>query len=118
TGRVDAFSPRSGRWRRLLDLPAEVNHAMAASASGRLYVAGGYGAERRAFVFFRWRWRALRKLPAPRAAGGAAIVGSKLYGVGGGRPGKNRLLGWGGAWRHDLVRLRLRHRDLALDAPA
>ena len=83
TGRVDAFSPRSERWRRLLDLPAQVNHAMAASASGRLYVAGGYGAERRAFVFFRGRWRALRKLPAPRAAGGAAIVGSKLYVVGG-----------------------------------
>jgi N-acetylneuraminic acid mutarotase len=83
TGRVDAFSPRSGRWRRLPGLPAEVNHAMAASASGRLYVAGGYGAERRAFVFVRGRWRALRKLPAPRAAGGAAIVGSKLYVVGG-----------------------------------
>ena len=83
TGRVDAFSPRSGRWRRLPNLPAQVNHAMASSASGRLYVAGGYGAERRAFVFFRGRWRALRKLPAPRAAGGAAIVGSKLYVVGG-----------------------------------
>jgi non-specific serine/threonine protein kinase len=83
TGRVDAFSPRGGRWRRLPDLPVQVNHAMAASASGRLYVAGGYGAERRAFVFFRGRWRALRKLPRPRAAAGAAVVGSKLYVVGG-----------------------------------
>ena len=32
TGRVDAYSPRTGRWRRLPDLPAQVNHAMAASA--------------------------------------------------------------------------------------
>ena len=83
TGRADAYSPRSGRWRRLPDLPAKVNHAMAASVDGRLYVVGGYGAERRAFVFFRGRWRALPRLPAPRAAAGAAIVNRKLYVVGG-----------------------------------
>ena len=83
TGRVDAYSPRTGRWRRLPDLPAQVNHAMAASAGGRLYVVGGYGANRRAFVFFHGRWRTLRKLPAPRAAAGAAVVGRKLYVVGG-----------------------------------
>jgi hypothetical protein len=83
TGRVDAYSPRTGRWRRLPDLPAKVNHAMAASAGGRLYLAGGYGAERMAFVFARGRWHRLRRLPAPRAAAGAAIVGGKLYVVGG-----------------------------------
>ena len=83
TGRVDAFSPRTGRWRRLPDLPAKVNHSMAAAAGGRLYVVGGYGAERRAFVFTHGRWRALRSLPAPRAAAGAAIVGSRLYVAGG-----------------------------------
>jgi N-acetylneuraminic acid mutarotase len=83
TGRVDAYAPRTGRWRRLPDLPAQVNHAMAASAGGRVYVVGGYGAERRAFVFFQGRWRALRKLPAPRAAAGTAVVGRKLYVVGG-----------------------------------
>jgi hypothetical protein len=83
TGRVDAFTPRTGRWRRLPDLPAKVNHAMAAAAGGRLYVVGGYGAERRAFVFARGHWRALRRPPAPRAAAGAAIVGSRLYVAGG-----------------------------------
>jgi non-specific serine/threonine protein kinase len=56
---------------------------MAASAGGKLYVAGGYGAERRLFVLSRGRWRRLRDLPAPRAAAGAAIVGAKLYVVGG-----------------------------------
>jgi non-specific serine/threonine protein kinase len=83
TGRVDAYSPRTNSWRRLPDLPAAVNHAMAASWRGRLYVVGGYGAERRAFVFARGRWRRLRDLPAPRAAAGAAIVGSRLYVAGG-----------------------------------
>src|SRR5207253_4457246 len=40
-----------------------------------------------------------------------------------GRPGKNRLLGWGGAWRHDLVcRLLLEKKkgeaqELQLDEP-
>ncbi len=89
TGRVDAYSPRTNRWRRLPDLPARVNHAMAASAAGRLYVVGGYGAERRAWVFARGRWRRLRDLPAPRAAAGAAIVAGKLYVAGGiGAPGR------------------------------
>jgi Kelch motif len=83
TGRVDAYSPRTGRWRRLPDLPAKVNHAMAASARARLYVVGGYGADRSAFVFSRGRWQRLRRLPAPRAAAGAALVGRRLYVVGG-----------------------------------
>jgi N-acetylneuraminic acid mutarotase len=60
-----------------------VNHATAASAAGRLYVIGGYGAERRAFVFAAGRWSELRRLPAPRAAAGGAIVGRRLYVVGG-----------------------------------
>jgi N-acetylneuraminic acid mutarotase len=89
TGRVDAYSPRTNRWRRLPNLPARVNHAMATGAAGRLYVVGGYGAERRAYVFTRGRWRRLRDLPAPRAAAGAAVVGGKLYVAGGiGAPGR------------------------------
>jgi hypothetical protein len=83
TGRVDAYSPATGRWRRLPDLPARVNHAMVAASHRHLYVVGGYGAERRAFVYFGGRWQALPRLPAARAAAGAAIVGRKLYVVGG-----------------------------------
>jgi hypothetical protein len=87
TGRADAFSPATNRWRRLPDLPVSVDHAMAASASGRLYVIGGYGpgsvALTTAFVFRQNRWTRLPRMPAPRAAGGAAIVGGKLYVVGG-----------------------------------
>jgi non-specific serine/threonine protein kinase len=83
SARVDAYAPAQNRWRRLPDLPAAVNHPMAASARRRLYVVGGYGAERRAFVFSGRRWSALPNLPAPRAAGGAAVVGRRLYVVGG-----------------------------------
>jgi hypothetical protein len=83
SARVDAYSPRTRKWRRLPDLPARVNHAMAASAGGRLYVVGGCGAERSAFSFFGGRWHRLRPLPAPRAAAGAAVVGKRLYVVGG-----------------------------------
>ena len=83
SARVDAYRPATNGWRRLPDLPARVNHAMAASAGHRLYVIGGYGAERRAFVFTGGRWSELRRLPAPRAAAGAAIVGRRLYVVGG-----------------------------------
>jgi N-acetylneuraminic acid mutarotase len=84
--RVDAFSPATGRWRRLRDLPVALNHAMATAARGRLYVFGSYGttgAQRGAFVLARGRWRRLASLPEPRAAGGAVAVGRKLYVVGG-----------------------------------
>jgi hypothetical protein len=44
SARADAYSPSSGRWRRLPDLPAAVHHPLVASGAGRLYVVGGYGA--------------------------------------------------------------------------
>jgi N-acetylneuraminic acid mutarotase len=77
--RVDAYSPARNRWRRLPDLPAAVNHAMAASDGHRLYVVG---APTRASVLYGG-WRRLPDLPEPRAAGGAAIVGRTLYVIGG-----------------------------------
>ena len=86
-GRVDAYSPASNRWRRLPSLPVTVDHAMAASYRGRLYVVGGYGSDRRprrsAFVFRHGGWKALPPMPEGRAAAGAAVVGGKLYVVGG-----------------------------------
>jgi hypothetical protein len=81
--RVDAYSPARNRWRRLPDLSAAVNHAMAASDGHRIYVVGGYGAPRRASVLSHGRWRRLPALPEPRAAAGAAIVGRTLYVIGG-----------------------------------
>jgi non-specific serine/threonine protein kinase len=90
SARVDAFSPASGRWRRLPDLPAAVHHPLVASGGGRVYVAGGYGGGlgagdrlRTVFAFDGVRWRSLPRMPEPRAAGGAAVLGGRLYVVGG-----------------------------------
>jgi non-specific serine/threonine protein kinase len=90
SARADAYSPASGQWRRLPDLPAAVHHPLVASGGGRLYVVGGYGGElgagerlRSVFAFDGVRWRSLPRLPEPRAAGGAAVVGGQLYVVGG-----------------------------------
>jgi len=87
SGRVDAYNPRTNRWRQLPGLPASVDHAMAAAYRGKLYVLGGYGVarERRtaAYLLERGRWRRLAPMPEGRAAGGAVVIGSKLYVVGG-----------------------------------
>jgi non-specific serine/threonine protein kinase len=90
SARADAYSPASGRWRRLPDLPAAVHHPLVAADRGRVYVAGGYGGVlgagdrlRSVFAFDGSRWRSLPRMPEPRAAGGAAVVGGRLYVVGG-----------------------------------
>jgi N-acetylneuraminic acid mutarotase len=85
--RVDAFSPKRNRWRRLPDLPLAVDHSTAAAFRGRIYVSGGYRSDRSrsnaAFVFARGRWSRLPRMPSPRAAAGAAFSGGKLYVMGG-----------------------------------
>jgi non-specific serine/threonine protein kinase len=87
SARVDAYSVAADRWRRLPDLPVAVDHAAAASANGRVYVAGGYAGDRNpldtVFVLERGQWRTLARLPDGRAAAAAAIAGGKLYVVGG-----------------------------------
>ncbi len=87
TDDVDLYAPASDTWSRLPDLPIAVNHAVAASAGGKLYVVGGYGGARvkvrTAFVYDGARWRSLKPMPGVRAAAGAAIVAGKLYVVGG-----------------------------------
>src|SRR5262249_51362795 len=80
--RVDLYSPSTDTWRRGPDLPAAVNPAAATVARGRLYVAGGYGAERSLFVLRGNTWRTLA-LPAARAAAGAAAYRGVVYVVGG-----------------------------------
>jgi non-specific serine/threonine protein kinase len=89
---VDIYSPGTRRWRRGPDLPVAVNHAMAASYRGRLYVVGGYSGAgqtlRATFMLTGRRWRRLAPLPAARAAAGAAVVDGRLFIIGGvRRPG-------------------------------
>ena len=87
TDDVDLYDPSANDWSRLPDLPVEVNHAAAASAGGKLYVAGGYGGPgvrlRSAYVFDGDRWRTLAPMPGVRGAAGAAVVAGKLYVAGG-----------------------------------
>jgi N-acetylneuraminic acid mutarotase len=85
--RVDSFSPKTNRWRRLPDLPLAVDHSTAAAFRGVLYVAGGYRSDRapsrEAFAFRDGSWRRLPRMPSPRAAAGAAFSRGKLYVMGG-----------------------------------
>jgi hypothetical protein len=48
------------------------NHAMAASTGARLYVVGGYGAERSAFVFLRGRWQRVATSAGSRGGRGGS----------------------------------------------
>jgi N-acetylneuraminic acid mutarotase len=97
SARVDGYSIASDRWRRLPDLPVSVDHAAAASANARLFVAGGYGPDRNplktAFVLEQGTWRQLAPMPDARAAAAAAIARGKLYVLGGvdGRRGLARV---------------------------
>lgn len=84
---VEVYDIASDAWSAAPDLPAAVNHAMAASVAGEVYVVGGYLADGppsdAAFVFRDGRWEALPPMPEPRAAGGAAVANGMLYVVGG-----------------------------------
>jgi non-specific serine/threonine protein kinase len=91
------------------DLPVVAHHPAAAGYRGRLYVAGGYGANgqplSRAFVLQGRAWRALPRMPEPRAAAGAAFLNGQLYVVGGVmRTSAGRLAT--SALRYDLRRRR------------
>jgi non-specific serine/threonine protein kinase len=94
SARADAYWPAGDRWRRMADLPAAVDHAAGASANGRMYVVGGYGADRQplrsVFVLDGGFWRALPRMPGGRAAAAAAVANGRLY-VLGGRNGRRAL---------------------------
>lgn len=87
SARVDVYTPRTNRWRRVADLPIAVDHTMAAAYRGRVYVVGGYGPGRsrltNASVFANGVWTPLPPMPEQRAAGGAVVVNGRLYVVGG-----------------------------------
>jgi hypothetical protein len=84
---VEVFDIASDTWRAGPDLPLAVNHAMAASVSGQVFVFGGYledgPASDAAFVLREGRWDTIAPMPEPRAAGGAAVAGGRIYVVGG-----------------------------------
>lgn len=89
TATVEVYSIDDDSWRAGPDLPVAVNHAMSATAGGRVYVVGGYqgpglsNPTRRAFVLRAGAWSPIPRMPAVRAAAAAVGLGGKIYVVGG-----------------------------------
>ena len=83
---VEVYDTGADTWARGPDLPVAVNHAMAATLDGALYVAGGNDGTRPSTQLARLdgdRWRTLAPLPQGRAAGGLVALDGRLYLVGG-----------------------------------
>jgi len=86
---VEIYDIAGDSWSTGPSLPVAVNHGMAASLKGELYVLGGYtgpglaNPSLRAFVLRNGKWQELPHMPAARAAGGAARARGKLFVVGG-----------------------------------
>jgi non-specific serine/threonine protein kinase len=84
---VEIYEVASDEWSAGPDLPVAVNHAMAASLDGEVYVFGGTLGDGEvsdaAFVLRDGTWQPLARLPEPRTAGGAAVAGGLIYVVGG-----------------------------------
>lgn len=91
---VQVFDPATDSWKLTSRLPVTLNHTMAASANGKLYLIGGQisNAGDGPFVntVFEYdpanaTWTARAPMPTSRGAGAAAVVDGKIY-VAGGRP--------------------------------
>jgi non-specific serine/threonine protein kinase len=83
---AEIYDTATDTWSRGPDLPVAVNHAMAATLDGVLYVAGGNDGHRPSDQVARLdgdRWRRLAPLPEGRQAGGLVPLDGRLYLVGG-----------------------------------
>jgi Kelch motif/Galactose oxidase, central domain len=83
---VEVYDTTSDTWERGPDLPVAVNHAMAATLDGVLYIAGGNDGDGPSAQVARLdgdRWRTLAPLPEGRSAGGLVALDGRLYLVGG-----------------------------------
>jgi hypothetical protein len=83
---VEVYDTGADTWARGPDLPVAVNHAMAATLDGDLYLAGGNDGSRPSAQVARLEgggWRTLAPLPQGRSAGGLVALDGRLYLVGG-----------------------------------
>jgi hypothetical protein len=84
---VEVYDVAADEWTAGPDLPVGVNHAMATSVEGEVYVFGGTLGDGEisdaAFVLRDGAWQPLPAMPEPRTAGGAAVAGELIYVVGG-----------------------------------
>jgi hypothetical protein len=92
---VEIFDTVAGTWRNGPALPVPVNHSMAATVGGNVYVFGGNrpdgtpdaAAFRLDLSGSPLAWRTIAALPQPRGAGTAVAIGNQVYIAGGVAPG-------------------------------
>jgi len=94
---VQVYNAKTDTWKIVAPLPTVINHAMAASVNGKVYLLGGQtkaggrgfraAFDKRTFEYDPATDKRTEKAPMPRQRGGgaAAVVGHKIY-VAGGRP--------------------------------
>ena len=83
---AEVYDTTTDTWATGPDLPVAVNHAMAATLDGVLYVAGGNDGDGPSTQVARLEgdtWRRLAPLPQGRSAGGLVALEGRLYLVGG-----------------------------------
>jgi hypothetical protein len=85
---VYRYDPVTGVRSPAPDLPVSLDHAMAATLNGRIFVFGGYVFGLPTDRVFSLgpndaRWIEHSAMPSARAAGGIAVVGDRIYIVGG-----------------------------------
>jgi len=75
----------AGRFRRLADLPAPRNHAMAAALDDSVFLFGGNVGDSPTDTVWRYRlagsgrWTSFTRMPGPLAAGSAVTLGEFIY---------------------------------------
>ena len=86
---VEAYDPRTNRWRRLPDLPSARGGTGAAAVAGRIVSIGGespQGTDRAVWALRPGtrRWERLPDLPTPRHGLGVVSLGGRVWAVAGG----------------------------------
>jgi hypothetical protein len=87
---VQVYDWAQNRWHLTTPLPLPLNHAMPATANGRIYIIGGQTNTSTGFVntVFQFdpattNWTSRASMPTARSAGAAAVIGNLIYVAGG-----------------------------------
>ncbi|WP_162449974.1 Kelch repeat-containing protein [Phytoactinopolyspora mesophila] len=85
---VEILDTETGEWSEGPELPVGLNHAMAVSAAGTIFVIGGYGGFVTDISMEVYRleddtWQAMAPMPEGRAAAAVAAVDDTVYVAGG-----------------------------------
>jgi N-acetylneuraminic acid mutarotase len=89
---VEVYDPMTDMWRFVRRLPIAVNHTVAVSVNGKLYVFGGSPATNATFEYDPAdnMWRRKANMPTSRGAHAAAVIDGKIYAVGGSPSSRGR----------------------------